>query len=137
MDVFGEHVYADTSALPPSMPDTGTTIAEGDYARLVALLRKAFDGTAQRGSTLPIFYREYGVETAVPADKADLYTGSETQKTVDEATQARYYAEAFRLALCPAIHTAALAARGGSVASCPDRTPPAVAISTTSGKIGA
>lgn len=172
MDVFDEHVYADTSALPPSMPHTGSTIAEGDYARLVALLGKAFDGTAQRGSKLPIFYGEYGVETAVPADKAHLYAGSETQTTVDEATQARYYAEAFRLALCqpnvigimvfhvvdetalgawqsgpfyadgtpkssvPAIRTAALAARGGSAATCPDRTPPAVFISTTGGKIG-
>ena len=28
------------------------------------------------------------------------YTGTETATTVDEATQARYYAEAFRLALC-------------------------------------
>ncbi|MDX6442060.1 MAG: hypothetical protein QOE43_1789 [Gaiellaceae bacterium] len=173
MDVFDEHVYADTSALPPSMPHTGSTIAEGDYARLVALLGKAFDGTAQRGSKLPIFYGEYGVETTVPADKARFYTGSETQKTVDEATQARYYAEAFRLALCqpnvigimvfhvvdetalgawqsgpfyadgapkssvPAIRTAALAARGGGAATCPDRTPPAVAISTTHGMIGA
>ncbi len=173
MDVFDEHVYADTSALPPSMPHTGTTIAEGDYARLVALLGKAFDGTAQRGSKLPIFYGEYGVETTVPADKAHLYTGSETQKTVDEATQARYYAEAFRLALCqpnvigimvfhvvdetalgawqsgpfyadgtpkssePAIRAGALAARGGSAASCPDRTPPAVVISTTNGSITA
>jgi hypothetical protein len=173
MDVFDEHVYADTSALPPSMPHTGTTIAEGDYARLVALLGKAFDGTAQRGSKLPILYGEYGVETTVPADKARFYTGSETQKAVDEATQARYYAEAFRLALCqpnvigimvfhvvdetalgawqsgpfyadetpkssvPAIRTAALAARGGSAASCPDRTPPTVTISTTHGTIGA
>ena len=77
MDVFDEHVYADTSALPPSMPHTGTTIAEGDYTKLVALLGKAFDGTAQRGSKLPIFYGEYGVETTIPADKAHLYTGSE------------------------------------------------------------
>jgi hypothetical protein len=173
MDVFDEHVYADTSELPPSMPHTGTTIAEGDYARLVALLGKAFDGTAQRGSKLPIFYGEYGVDTTIPADKAHLYTGSETQKTVDEATQGRYYAEAFRLALCqpnvigimvfhvvdetglgawqsgpfyadgtpkssvPAIRAAALAARGGSAASCPDRTPPAVVISTTNGTIRA
>jgi Bacterial Ig domain len=173
MDAFDEHVYADTSALPPSMPHTGTTIAEGDYGKLVALLGKAFDGTAQRGSTLPIFYGEYGVETVIPADKAHLYTGSETQKTVDEATQARYYAEAFRLALCqpnvigimifhvvdesslgawqsgpfyadgtpkssvPAIRAAALGARAGNAAVCPDRTPPAVGITTTSGVIAA
>ena len=173
MDVFDEHVYADTSALPPSMPHAGSTIAEGDYTKLVALLGKAFNGTAQRGSTLPIFYGEYGVETAIPADKARLYTGAENQKTVDEATQGRYYAEAFRLALCqpnvigimvfhvvdesalgawesgpfyadgtpksdvPAIHAAALAARAGSAAKCPDRTPPAVAVSTTNGVVTA
>jgi Big-like domain-containing protein len=100
MDVWDEHVYADTSALPPSMPHTSTTIAEGDYTKLVAALGKAFDGTGQRGSTLPIFYGEYGVETAIPAAKAGVYTGAETSKTVDEATQAAYYAEAFRLALC-------------------------------------
>ncbi len=173
MDVFDEHVYADTSALPPSMPHTGSTIAEGDYGKLVALLGKAFNGTAQRGSTLPIFYGEYGVETAIPADKARLYTGTETQPTVDEATQARYYAEAFRLALCqpnvigimifhvvdesalsawqsgpfyadgtskssvPAIRAAALAAHAGNAATCPDRTPPAVALSTTKGVVTA
>jgi len=100
MDVFDEHIYADTSALPPSMPHTGSTIAEGDYAKLVKLLGQAFDGTAQRGSTLPIFYGEFGVESTIPAAKAGAYTGTESAVTVDEATQARYYAEAFRLALC-------------------------------------
>jgi hypothetical protein len=100
MDVFDEHVYGDTSAMPPSMPHAGSTVAEGDYAKLVKLLGQAFDGTAQRGSTLPIFYGEYGVESAVPADKAGAYTVTESAKTVDEATQARYYGEAFRLALC-------------------------------------
>ena len=173
MDVFDEHVYADTSAVPPSMPHTGSTIAEGDYGKLVALLGTAFNGTAQRGSTLPIFYGEYGVETAIPADKARLHAGSETQKTVDESTQARYYGEAFRLALCqpnvigimvfhvvdesalgtwqsgpfyadgtpkssvPAIRTAALAARAGNAAACPDRRAPAVAISATNGVVTA
>lgn len=164
MDVWDEHVYADTSALPPSMPHSGPTIAEGDYTKLVALLGKAFDGTAQRGSTLPILYGEYGVETAIPPAKKAAYTGTEGVTTVDEATQARYYAEAFRLALCQrnvigimvfhvvdeasleawqsgpyyadgtpksslaAIRDAAVAARAGTAAACPDRTPPSVAI---------
>ena len=35
-----------------------------------------------------------------PPTRRTLYTGTENQKTVDEATQGRYYAEAFRLALC-------------------------------------
>jgi hypothetical protein len=101
MDVFDQHVYGDTSALPPGMQHANsTTITQGDYAKLVGLLGKAFDGTAQRGSTLPILYGEYGVETAIPAERARAYSGNETAKTVDEATQARYYGEAFRLALC-------------------------------------
>jgi hypothetical protein len=174
MDVFDQHVYGDTSALPPSMPHTGsTTITQGDYPRLVSLLGKAFDGTAQRGTTLPIVYGEYGVESTVPAAKASAYTGTETAKTVDEATQARYYAEAFRLALCqptvtgimvfhvidesalggwqsgpyyadgtpksslPAIRDAALAARNGRAAQCPDRTRPTVALSTANGTVSA
>jgi hypothetical protein len=174
MDVFDEHVYGDTSALPPSMPHTsGTAITEGDYAKLVALLGKAFDGTAQKGSTLPILYGEYGVESAIPAAKASLYSGTETAPTVDESTQGAYYAEAFRLALCQpnvigimifhvvdesalgawqsgpyyadgtpksdfqTIHDAAVAARNGTAAACPDRTPPAVTISTANGTVGA
>jgi Bacterial Ig domain len=100
MDVWDQHIYADTSALPPSMPHSSTTVAEGDYQKLVGLLGRAFDGTAQKGSTLPIWYGEYGVESAIPASKAGAYTGNEVTQTVDEATQGAYYAEAFRLALC-------------------------------------
>src|SRR5439155_798622 len=87
MDVFDEHVYADTSAVPPSMPHTGSTIAEGDYGKLVALLGTAFNGTAKSS--------------------------------------------------VPAIRTAALAARAGIAAACPDRRAPAVAISATNGVVTA
>ena len=158
MDVFDEHVYADTSAMPPSMPHAGSTIAEGDYAKLVALLGQAFDGTAQRGSTLPIFYGEYGVEPTIPADKAGaVHRQPRRRRRSTRRRRRAYYAEAFRLALCqpnvigimvfhvidesalgawqsgpfyadgtpksslPAIRDAALAARAGSPASCPDR----------------
>jgi hypothetical protein len=103
MDVFDEHVYADNSSLPPSMTHlASTTLAEGDYAKLVAVLGQAFHGTAQRGSTLPILYGEFGVEAQIPAEKSGAYTGTEPASSgaVDEATQASYYAEAFRLALC-------------------------------------
>jgi hypothetical protein len=102
MDVFDEHVYADNSSLPPSMTHASSTVAEGDYTKLVSLLGSAFDGTAQRGSTLPILYGEFGVESAIPAEKARAYSGTEPDSSgaVDEATQARYYAEAFKLALC-------------------------------------
>jgi hypothetical protein len=100
MDVFDEHVYADNSSLPPSMPHVGSAVATGDYKKLVALLGKAFDGTAQRGSTVPILYGEFGVESVVPTEKASLYSGTESARAVDEATQARYYVEALKLAYC-------------------------------------
>lgn len=100
MDVFDEHVYGDTSAMPPSMPHVSSTLTEGDYTRLVALLGKAFDGTAQKGTTLPILYGEYGIESTIPSAKASSYTGAEDAPTVDEATQGSYYAQAFRLAQC-------------------------------------
>jgi hypothetical protein len=103
MDAFAIHPYADNSSQSPATahPLT-TTIGIADYAKLASLLGEAFDGTAQPGSTLPIFYGEFGVESQIPASKAALYTGTEpaTTKPVTEATQADYYREALSLAFC-------------------------------------
>ncbi len=102
MDAFSIHAYEDWSSLPPSFqhPRT-TTIAIADYDKLVNLLA-GFDGTAQPGSTLPIVYGEFGVETQIPPAKAALYTGTEpaTTQPVDEATQGRYYHDALAIAFC-------------------------------------
>ena len=49
---------------------------------------------------MPLVYGEYGVETTVPADKQSAYTGQEVVNTVDDATQAQYYAQAISLAAC-------------------------------------
>ena len=59
-------------------------------------------GPAQPGSTLPILYGEYGVETQIPESKAGLYTGTEptTTRPVSEETQASYYQQALALAFC-------------------------------------
>jgi hypothetical protein len=103
MDVFDIHVYQDYSALPPSFEHPiATTISVPDYGKLVSLLGQAFDGTAQPGSTLPILYGEFGVESIPPAGKAQLYSGTEPSGTnpVDEATQGAYYTEALKLAYC-------------------------------------
>ena len=103
MDVFAFHPYADNSSrspdLPPSDPDHLGLV---DYPKLVALLGEAFDGTAQPGSTLPILYDEFGVETQIPAAKSALYSGTEpaTTRPVSEATQAAYYKRALELAFC-------------------------------------
>jgi hypothetical protein len=103
MDEFAFHPYGDNSSQPPDFQHpNSTSIGLGDYNKLVALLGAAFDGTAQPGSTLPIVYDEYGVETQVPAAKASFYTGREptTTKPVDPATQGAYYAQAIALAFC-------------------------------------
>src|SRR5919198_220424 len=94
----------DNSSVAPAagVHPNSTTIALADYDKLVALLGRVFDGTAQRGSTLPIYYDEFGVETQIPPAKASLYTGVEpaTIKPVPEDVQAEYYRQAVELAFC-------------------------------------
>jgi len=103
MDAFAIHPYGENSSIPPTFahPET-TSIGIADYDKLVSLLGEAFDGTAQPGSVLPIFYTEFGVETRIPEEKASLYTGAElaSVKPVDEGTQGVFYRQAFRLAFC-------------------------------------
>jgi hypothetical protein len=104
MDGFAFHPYEDNSSVAPSagLHPNSTTIALADYPKLVASLTEAFDGTAQQGSTLPIWYDEFGVETQIPEAKQALYTGTEpaTTKPVTEETQAAYYRDAVQLAFC-------------------------------------
>jgi hypothetical protein len=103
MDALAFHPYMDNSSQVPTVqhPNT-TTISINDYGKLVRVLGIAFDGTAQPGSTLPVVYDEFGVESTVPTAKATLYTGTEpaTTKPVDEATQALYYDTGLALAFC-------------------------------------
>jgi hypothetical protein len=103
MDALSMHVYGDNSSVAPSVGHPlNTSIGVADYDKLVRLLGDAFDGTAQPGSSLPILYGEYGVESEIPAGKAGLYTGSEpaTTKPVSEPTQADYYRQALAMAFC-------------------------------------
>jgi hypothetical protein len=103
MDAFAIHVYADNSAVPPTVAHPlNTSIGVADYDKLVGLLAAAFDGTAQPGSDLPIFYGEFGVESQIPQGKASLYTGTEPATTfpVPEETQAAFYEQALALAFC-------------------------------------
>jgi hypothetical protein len=103
MDAFAIHVYGDNSSVGPTVAHPlNTSIGVADYDKLVGLLGQAFDGTAQAGSTLPILYGEYGVESQIPDSKASLYTGTEPATTmpVPEATQAAYYEQALALSFC-------------------------------------
>jgi hypothetical protein len=104
MDWFSIHPYLDRSSLPPSfVHPRSTTISLADYDKLVGLLGRAFDGTQQRGSTLPILYDEFGVQTKAPDDKRLLYANQDlpaSEDAVDETTQGRYYRQALQLAAC-------------------------------------
>ena len=104
MDGLAIHPYGDNSSQGPkdSAHPNSTTIGIADYPKLVRLLGEAFDGTPQRGTSLPILYDEYGVETQIAADRASLYDGNEpdTTRPVDAATQARFYREAIEMTFC-------------------------------------
>jgi hypothetical protein len=111
MDGLAFHPYADSSGQSPDTPHPrSTTIGLADYDRLIQTLSTAFDGTAQGGTTLPILYDEFGVESHIPDGKAKTYSGSEpaTTKPVDEATQGQYYDRAIGLAFCQPNVTAIL-----------------------------
>ncbi len=103
MDGFSFHPYPLNSSVPvdalPSDPDHLGLI---DQDVLVKLLGKAFDGTAQVGRGMPILYDEFGIESAIPAEKRELYGGVEpaTTRPVPEATQAAAYRRAIQLAYC-------------------------------------
>jgi hypothetical protein len=103
MDGFSFHPYGENSSTPPTIVhNSGTSLGLSDYPRLVDLLGKAFDGTAQPGSRLPIVYDEYGVDSQIPVGKRSFYGGVEpaTTKPVSEGVQAAYYDEALQLAAC-------------------------------------
>jgi hypothetical protein len=103
MDALSINPFADNSSVSPATPHpNSTSIGIADYDKLVKLLADAFDGTAQPGSKLPIYYGEFGVESLPPAEKLSLYEGTEptTTKPVDEKKQAEYYRKAIELSFC-------------------------------------
>ena len=104
MDAFAIHPYLEKSSLPPTFAHPRSkNIGLADYGKLVASLGKAFDGTAQPGSTLPIVYDEFGVQSKIPPSKAHAYTNLNTkraQDSVPESTQAAYYRQALRMTYC-------------------------------------
>jgi hypothetical protein len=70
-DTLSHHVYGDSADEPPGKHHEGNTIGEGDYAKLVAALHRAFAGTKQPVPG-PIWYLEAGFQTTVDGDKAKL-----------------------------------------------------------------
>jgi hypothetical protein len=103
MDGLSFHPYGESSSTPPTFVHaSGTSLGLGDYDKLVELLGTAFDGTPQAGSTLPILYDEYGIDSQIPDGKRRFYGGREpaTTRPVSEGVQAAYYRQALQLAAC-------------------------------------
>ena len=101
MDGLSIHPYGENSSTPPTFAHlSGTSLGLADYDKLVGLLGKAFDGTPQLGSKLPIVYDEYGVDSQIPASKRRFYSGTELSKPVSEDVQASYYRQALQMAAC-------------------------------------
>jgi hypothetical protein len=104
MDAFALHPYMGASRIPPTTPHPeNTSITIADYPKLVALLNEAFQGTNQRGATLPIYYTEFGVQTRVPSQKLQFYDDTDSPARADTVgfeRQAEYYRSALRLAYC-------------------------------------
>jgi hypothetical protein len=104
MDAFAFHPYGQRSKSPPTAQNPNSTrISLADYGKLVSFLGQAFDGTGQRGSTLPIVYDEYGVQTTPPPAKQALYTHLDSPSATDavsEEEQAAYYRQALQIAAC-------------------------------------
>jgi hypothetical protein len=109
MDAFAFHPYLEHANLPPTYEHYSPRIITiADYGRLVSLLGRAFDGTGQKGSKLPIVYAEFGVESRIQDALLPAYTGTEpaTTRPVNEAVQAKFYAKAMRMAACqPTVRT--------------------------------
>jgi hypothetical protein len=103
MDAFAIHPYPETSSTGATLAHPNSTaIGLVDHAKLVRLLGSAFDGTGQKGTTLPVLYDEFGVESIIPTAKASAYSGTELPTThpVDEQTQAKIYSTALAIASC-------------------------------------
>ena len=104
MDAFSFHPYLESSRLPPTFRHPlSTSISLNDYDKLVALLGQAFDGTAQPGTTLPVVYDEFGVQSRIGSRKVRHYTNRgapAARDAVSEALQAAYYRRALELAAC-------------------------------------
>jgi hypothetical protein len=104
MDAFSFHPYEDSSRIPPTFRHPrSTTVALADYTKLVGLLTRAFKGTHQLGSTLPILYDEFGVQTQIPSSKLGAYTDLSSpaaRDAISETRQGAYYSKAIRMAYC-------------------------------------
>ena len=109
IDTFGHNPYPEYAAEDPwtQHPD-GSTVAEGDYERLITAIAQAFEFTAQPVPSAKwprLWYLEDGFQTTLPWWVRPLYTGRENDPTVLPAagigkSQASQLIAAISLAYC-------------------------------------
>jgi hypothetical protein len=113
VDTFGHNPYPEFAAEDPwtTHPDSGT-IGEGDYAKLMDAITKAFQFTAQRvpsATWARLWYLEDGFQTVIPWRLDGFYSGRENDPTVlppagSDPSQASQLTAAISLAYCqPAV----------------------------------
>jgi hypothetical protein len=84
LDTVGHHAYGHSGERPWKRHTGSTDISEGDWDKLMAALRDAFEGTGQPipsecadGRCVPIWYLEIGYQTVPDPAKQALYSGAE------------------------------------------------------------
>ena len=106
MDQLGFHPYPRVNTDSPSAGYQWPNAGIANLARMKQAVWDAFHGTAQptfeEGLRLKI--DEIAWQVPIPPSLVGLYFGTESVPTIDEETQARYYAEVVKLAACdPAV----------------------------------
>jgi hypothetical protein len=99
VDAFGHNPYPADALDPPGAIHAPGFLGEGDYPRLVRVLRAAFGRTPQ------IWYLEDGFQSSIPRGFRWRYSGRENVRTLTPAQQAARLATAIHLAACqPRVH---------------------------------
>jgi hypothetical protein len=98
LDTVGHNPYPAANTERPWVRHTSSkAIGEGDYEKLMGVLREAFGGTGQPvpgEGRVSIWYMEQGFQTAVDQAKAGLYHGTETDRRALPAWLGRTLASA-------------------------------------------
>jgi hypothetical protein len=99
VDAFGHNPYPASDLELPTAVHKAGFVGEGDYARLVDVLERAF------GRKPAIWYLEDGFQSVIPTKLRWRYTGRETVQTITAAEQSTRLVQAIELAGCqPYVH---------------------------------
>ena len=102
MDAFSFHPYPFPEDKAPDQTSDWPTIGMADLARLKQAISDAFAGTGQKTVEGGLLIHLDEVAYQVATDGKPGYSGGETVKLVDEATQAKHYVQIVNQVACDA-----------------------------------